>query len=57
MDNVANGAAAVIQSVKGWASQPFRSDMNLGGWTLFAGMLIVLAVLWTMVLKDVEGVA
>jgi hypothetical protein len=50
-----DGTATVISSLKSWASQPFSTQMNLGSWTAFTGLVIVLVVLWIMVLRDLKG--
>lgn len=55
MNSAANGTVSVIESLKSWASQPFSSQMNLTHWALFTGLIIVLAILWIMVLRDLKG--
>lgn len=51
----ATGFATMISSLKSWAGQPFSSDMGLGRWALFTGLIIVLVVAWIMVLHDLKG--
>lgn len=55
MGDTANTAAGVISSLKGWASRPFDSTMNLGQWALFTGLVIVLVIMWLMILKEIRG--
>lgn len=43
----------VISSFKSWIKQPFATSMNLGGWVLFTGLVLVLAIAWTRVLNHV----
>lgn len=54
MNSALSGTAAMLQSLKSWASQPFSTQMNVGQWALFTGLVIVLALLWFMVLKDLK---
>lgn len=55
MDSVTTGAASVIDTLKGWASQPFTTQMNLFQWALFTGLIVVLVIMWMMVLRDLKG--
>lgn len=49
---MANGTGTVSR-LSGWAAQPFSSQMNLWGWFLFTGLIIVIAILWTRVLRHI----
>jgi len=40
----------VIDATKAWIRQPFSSTMDLGGWFLIVGVILVSVVLWTRVL-------
>ena len=41
----ASHAAGVFSDLTTWAAAPFNSDMDLGDWALFTGLIIVLSVL------------
>lgn len=43
----------VVSSLKHWAKQPFSTKMDLWGWVLFTGLILVVAGLWSRVLKHV----
>lgn len=55
MSDIGDGTATVLSSLKSWAAQPFSTQMNLKGWTLFVGLMLVLVILWIMVLRDLRG--
>lgn len=42
-----------ITAMKNWAKQPFSSQMDLWGWILFVGLLLVIAAMWGKVLNHV----
>lgn len=42
----------VVSRIGNWAAQPFSTSMNLGGWILFTGLIIIIAYLWTRVLHN-----
>ena len=44
----------VLTSIKSWASHPFSADMDLTKWALFTGLIIIIAVLWILVIKDLQ---
>lgn len=50
-----DGTATVISSLRQWATQPFDMQMDLTHWALFTGLIIVLAVMWIMVLRELKG--
>ena len=52
---VGTASATVMSSIAGWASHPFSTQMDIKGWALFVGLIIVLTVLWFFVLKDLRG--
>jgi len=43
----------VFSRIAAWAQQPFKSEMDLGGWVLFVGLIIILAFAWTRVLNHI----
>lgn len=55
MENPLHGFSSVISELKDWAKSPFNSDMGLFRWFLFTGLILVLVILWTMVLRDLKG--
>ena len=55
MNSISDGLNQVFASIGEWGKQPFSSDMDLGGWALFVGLLIALSILWGFVLRDVKG--
>lgn len=34
-----------------WSKKPFSPDMDLGSWIAFIGLLLVITVLWTQVIR------
>jgi hypothetical protein len=40
-----------VSRLSSFTGQPFSSQMDLTGWVLFLGLIIVVAFLWTRVLK------
>lgn len=55
MDSVGNGISGTIESLKNWASQPFDTQMSLGRWFLFTGLVMVLVIMWIMILRELKG--
>ena len=51
----AGSSANLISSIAGWATHPFSNEMNIKGWALFVGLILVLTILWLMVLHDLRG--
>jgi len=47
----------MLQRVQNWLAKPFSSEMDAWGWALFVLFLIVIAFLWTRVLKTIVEVA
>jgi hypothetical protein len=45
--------ANLVSGFKSWAAQPFKSQMDLFGWTLFVGLLIIIVILWTRILAHI----
>lgn len=43
----------VVSSLKAWAKQPFSENMDLTGWFLITGLVIIAAFIWTRVLNHV----
>lgn len=43
----------VISSLTAWAKQPFTTQMDVTGWALFTGLILVLIGLWSRVLKHI----
>lgn len=43
----------VVSSLKAWAKQPFNSKMDLWGWILFTGLVLVIAALWGKILGHI----
>lgn len=41
----------IFTDVYDWSKHPFKSDMDLKGWLAFTGLIIILIVLWTQVIK------
>lgn len=44
------------QTFQDWYKQPFSADMSAGHWFLFLGLLIVLAILWSMILGTLREI-
>ena len=43
-----------VSRIKQWAAMPFSSQMSVTGWFLFLGLIIVIAYLWTRVLRHIS---
>lgn len=56
MNSVTHGLSVVASSLTSWAKQPFTTDMDVGHWALFVGLIIVLAISWNFVIRDIKGV-
>lgn len=41
----------MLDRVKNWLAQPFTTQMDAWGWSLFVLFIMVIAFLWTRVLK------
>ena len=39
----------------GWLSQPFQRDMDVLGWALFVGLIVILLILWNNVLARITN--
>lgn len=46
----------VISRIGNWAAQPFATDMGLGSWFLFVGLVLIIAYFWTRVLRHIVEV-
>lgn len=46
--------ADIVTGITEWAKQPYRNEMNLGGWFLFLGMVSCLGIAWGIVLHDIK---
>lgn len=43
--------------VKSWAAHPFTAQMDLVHWFLFAGLLLVIVILWLQILNAITYAA
>lgn len=43
----------MLDRVKNWLQQPFSGTMDAYGWALFVLFILVVAFLWTRVLKTI----
>ena len=50
-----DGASHVIDGLKNWATTPFSTQMDLTRWFLFTGLIIVVVILWTLILRETLG--
>lgn len=41
----------LFKDMADWSKEPFRSDMNLTGWLMFIGLIIVAIILWQQVIR------
>jgi hypothetical protein len=41
-------------SAQAWWARPYSPDMNVQGWALFLGLMLVLVILWKIVLAYIE---
>lgn len=55
MTGIGHGISETIESLKTWARQPYDETMDLGRWFLFAGLLMVITIMWTMIFKELKG--
>ena len=40
-----------LNDVKSWATHPLKEDGNIIDWALFVGLIIVLTILWSGVIR------
>lgn len=40
-----------------WIKKPYSEDMSAGGWFLFLGLLIVLSVVWSLILRSLKEIS
>lgn len=52
--NPADATSSILVNLKNWAAQPFSSQMDLTGWFLWTGLVLVLIVAWTMIIHELE---
>ena len=48
-------ANQVIADLANWTKQPFNSGMSAGGWFVFFGLVVAIAIAWGLILKDLKG--
>lgn len=51
--NPITATAGILTNLKDWAAQPFNSQQDATHWAYFTGLIIVLALLWFMVLREI----
>jgi hypothetical protein len=39
------------ESFDGWLSKPFSSDMSVGKWALFVGLILLAALAWSRIIR------
>lgn len=54
MAGVTDTTAGVVTNINNWLKQPFVSTMSVTGWAAFMGLLIVLAIAWGFVLRELK---
>lgn len=42
-----------MDNIKLWLAKPYKEDGNLMDWVLFIGLLTVVTILWTRVIRRV----
>ncbi len=55
MATAADTLSQVVSNLTTWAKRPFASDMGVGGWFAFFGLIIAISVAWGIILKDLKG--
>lgn len=45
------------QAFRDWYTQPFRTDMSVGGWFAFFGLILALSLAWGLVFRTIREVA
>lgn len=46
----------MLETLKTWANEPFKTNMDAVHWFMFMGMLIFIMVLWRFILAHLRGV-
>lgn len=41
----------ILANAKSWASSPYDDKMSVGKWFLFVGLLMVIGIIWTVIIK------
>lgn len=47
----------MFERFKAWLNEPYRVDMSALQWFYFFGLLIVIAALWSLILRQIRNVA
>jgi hypothetical protein len=47
----------MVEKFKAWFAKPYDDNMSASGWFLFFGLLIVISVLWSLVIREIKEVA
>jgi hypothetical protein len=44
----------LIDAVKNWVNQPFKTTMSIWGWTAFVFLILAAAMLWGRVVEHIR---
>lgn len=44
----------MLDSFKSWWNQPYQDNMSVPRWALFVLLLMVLGIIWTLVIKNLN---
>lgn len=44
----------MFASAKSWWNSPYQDNMSAGKWFLFAGLLMIFGIIWTVIIKHLS---
>lgn len=44
----------MLANLKTWYSAPFQENMSAARWFLFVGLLMILGIIWTVIIKHLS---
>ncbi len=47
---------SIFKNIEDWYKEPFKENMNIWHWFLFAGLIITFAVFWFLIVNFLEEI-
>ncbi len=42
----------MLANIQSWWNQPYQDNMSATRWFLFAGLMIIAGIIWTIIIKN-----